>query len=119
MELYKMRKVLCCLWWLIMLKTTSAGRYPYCSEGCCPHEFCAFRSICYPVLHCSDGCPDGSCQNGLCMPDKLCHKSAECKLGDICTMNYNIGYKTCQYDLDIGKSLCVDRDGKPNVKKYP
>lgn len=53
------------------------------------------------------------------MPDKLCHKSAECKLGDICTMNYNIGYKTCQYDLDIGKSLCVDRDGKPNVKKYP
>jgi hypothetical protein len=30
----------------------------------------------------------------------------------ICTENFNLGYNTCQYNLDIGSTLCVDSHGK-------
>ena len=87
-------------------------QYPYCGEGCCPEEFCAFHTICYPKTHCMYGCPDGNCIKGICMPITPCKHDTECEMGNICTMHYNLGYTTCQYNRDIGKTLCVDRDGK-------
>ncbi|VDH95373.1 Hypothetical predicted protein [Mytilus galloprovincialis] len=119
MEVFKMKNIILCFCLLLMLGTTNGGRYQYCSDGCCEHQFCAFKAICYPRLNCKQGCPDGSCDNGLCMPDKMCFTNSECKMGHVCTMHFNLGYPTCQYDLDIGRSLCVDRFGRPDVKKYP
>ncbi|CAI9716057.1 Hypothetical predicted protein [Octopus vulgaris] len=90
--------------------SASTMRYRTCAEGCCPHEYCAYHRICYPKIHCHFGCPDGSCQHGVCLPDPPCHKRA-CGMGNSCSMNFNLGYNTCQYNLDIGSTLCVDRYG--------
>ncbi|XP_052815526.1 uncharacterized protein LOC128242413 isoform X2 [Mya arenaria] len=53
------------MWLLYMMAAILAGltclearRYRYCSEGCCPEEYCAYKLICYPKIHCSFGCPD-------------------------------------------------------------
>ena len=40
------------------------------------------------------------------MPYKICKNSYGCGPGHICTMHYNLGYKTCQYNLKIGSSVC-------------
>ncbi|ESO98638.1 hypothetical protein LOTGIDRAFT_174113 [Lottia gigantea] len=90
--------------------------YRYCSEGCCVHEYCAYHSICYPKIHCEFSCPDGLCVNEICMPYKKCNSSQQCGMANVCTYHHNLGYDTCQYDLDIGKSLCLDRDGKSALK---
>lgn len=91
-------------------------QYRFCSEGCCPQEYCAYHKICYPKMHCMYGCPDGSCQKQICMPMKPCTVDSECEIAHACSMNYNLGYKTCQYNLEIGKTLCVDRDGNSLTK---
>ncbi|KAK7112733.1 hypothetical protein V1264_012136 [Littorina saxatilis] len=91
-------------------------QYRYCGEGCCMHEYCAFHKICYPKIHCGLGCPDGACQKGVCMPPPPCSSSTRCGLGHACQYHYNLGYLTCQYNLDIGKSLCVDSKGKSILK---
>ncbi|WAQ95998.1 hypothetical protein MAR_028688 [Mya arenaria] len=31
--------------------------YRYCSDGCCPEEYCAYKLICYPKIHCTYACP--------------------------------------------------------------
>ncbi|KAL3877360.1 hypothetical protein ACJMK2_035082 [Sinanodonta woodiana] len=102
-----------------MFNHGSPRPYRYCSEGCCPHEFCAFQKICYPKMHCEYGCPDGSCEKGICMPQKPCHENSECTTAHACATNFNLGYRTCQYNLDIGSTLCVDRNGNPNLKYGP
>eukprot|EP00920_Eleutheroschizon_duboscqi_P001832 GHVT01004843.1.p1 GENE.GHVT01004843.1~~GHVT01004843.1.p1 ORF type:complete len:175 (+),score=2.39 GHVT01004843.1:89-613(+) len=86
-----------------------AGRYKACSEGCCVHEYCVHGQICYPKSKCSFGCPDGSCITGNCVPQKLCKSSYECGMGLVCTLNHNLGFNTCQYDLNIGSTLCDRR----------
>ena len=91
-------------------------QYRYCSEGCCPEEFCAFRTICYPKMHCTYGCPDGECRQQMCMPPKPCKSNTECSFAHVCTRNFNLGYDTCQYNLDIGKTLCLDRNGNSLAK---
>ena len=84
-------------------------QYKNCEEGCCEHEFCAYDRICYPKSKCRWGCPDGSCTDGRCLPQEPCKSSYQCEIGHTCTMNYNLGYNTCQYDLEIGNSLCVTK----------
>ncbi len=84
-------------------------QYKTCKEGCCEHEYCAFDRICYPKSKCRFGCPDGVCEEGACIPSVPCENSYVCDIGHTCTMNYNLGYNTCQYDLDIGSSLCMRR----------
>ncbi|KAL4240959.1 hypothetical protein ACF0H5_001742 [Mactra antiquata] len=91
-------------------------RYRYCSEGCCPEEFCAYHLICYPKIVCTYGCPDGNCKNGICMPQIPCKEHTRCGFSFTCTMNYNLGYNTCQYNLDIGKTLCMDTKGHSLTK---
>ncbi|WAQ95996.1 hypothetical protein MAR_028686 [Mya arenaria] len=98
------------------LTCMEARRYRYCSEGCCPEEYCAYKLICYPKSHCSYGCPDGSCQQEICMPAKNCTLDSECGFAHACTFNYNLGYKSCQYNLEIGKTLCVDSHGNSLLK---
>ncbi|XP_041365045.1 uncharacterized protein LOC121380263 [Gigantopelta aegis] len=100
----------------VLLQTGEARRYRYCAEGCCIHEYCAYHKICYPKTHCSFGCPDGTCENEICMPPKPCTKNSECGMANACTYNYNLGYHTCQYNLEIGSTLCVDRHGKSLLK---
>lgn len=51
--------------------------------------------------------------NGICMPLKPCQKGDHCGLGYSCTFNYNLGYAVCQYNLDIGSTLCYDNKGNP------
>ncbi|KAK3610721.1 hypothetical protein CHS0354_028112 [Potamilus streckersoni] len=70
-------------------------------------------------MHCEYGCPDGSCEKGICMPQKPCHENFECTTAHACATNFNLGYRTCQYNLDIGSTLCVDRNGNPNLKYGP
>lgn len=94
-------------------------QYKYCAEGCCPHEFCAYHKICYPVIHCEPTCPDGSCQNGLCFPAKPCKVNTECGFAESCSYNFNLGYETCQYNLNIGDTLCYDRNGKSVYNPKP
>jgi len=72
--------------------------------------------ICYPKIHCAYGCPDGKCHKDVCMPDKPCLTNHECGTATTCTMNYNLGYNTCQYNLEIGRTLCEDRDGNSLIK---
>lgn len=103
----------------IFIGISLSKRYKYCAEGCCPHEFCAFHKICYPVIHCEPTCPDGSCQNGLCFPAKPCKVNTECGFAEACTYNYNLGYETCQYNLNIGDTLCYDRNGKSVYNPKP
>lgn len=94
-------------------------QYKYCGEGCCPHEFCAYHKICYPVIHCDPTCPDGSCLNGLCFPAKPCKQNTECGFAETCTYHYNLGYDTCQYNLNIGDTLCYDRQGNAVYNPKP
>lgn len=51
--------------------------------------------------------------NGICMPLKPCKQGDYCGLGHSCTFNYNLGYAVCQYNLDIGSTLCYDNKGNP------
>lgn len=51
---------------------------------------------------------------GICMPLTPCKPNDYCGMAQSCTYNYNLGYNTCQYNLDIGSTLCVDSKGKPN-----
>ncbi|XP_059165717.1 uncharacterized protein LOC131948193 [Physella acuta] len=53
---------------------------------------------------------------GICMPLTPCKPNDYCGMAHSCTYNYNLGYNTCQYNLDIGSTLCVDSKGKPNRK---
>ncbi|XP_071106443.1 uncharacterized protein [Haliotis cracherodii] len=101
---------------VIALDITTARRYRYCSEGCCIHEYCAYHKICYPKTHCNFGCPDGTCVDGICMPYQVCNLSTSCPMAHICTYHHNLGYDVCQYNLDIGNTLCVDRYGKSLLK---
>nr|XP_022313322.1 uncharacterized protein LOC111118254 [Crassostrea virginica] len=103
-----------CSSWISLSK-----RYKYCGEGCCPHEFCAYHKICYPVIHCDPTCPDGSCLNGLCFPAKPCKQNMECGFAETCTYHYNLGYDTCQYNLNIGDTLCYDRKGNAVFNPKP
>ena len=80
------------------------------------HEYCAYHNICYPKIHCGLGCPDGTCEHGVCMPPPPCNSSTRCGLGHACQYHFNLGYSTCQYNLDIGQSLCVDSKGKSILK---
>ena len=80
------------------------------------HEYCAYHNICYPKIHCGLGCPDGTCEQGVCMPPPPCNSSTRCGLGHACQYHFNLGYSTCQYNLDIGQSLCVDSKGKSILK---
>lgn len=112
----------CWLWEKISYKRKQkAGlfvyfQYNYCAEGCCPEEYCAYKLICYPKIHCAFGCPDGKCYTDICMPDKPCTSNKECGMAHTCTINYNLGYKTCQYNLEIGRTVCEDRDGNSLIK---
>ncbi|WAQ95994.1 hypothetical protein MAR_028684 [Mya arenaria] len=44
-------------------------RYRYCSEGCCPEEYCAYKLICYPKICCTFGGPDSNCHQEICIPN--------------------------------------------------
>ncbi|KAK2169449.1 hypothetical protein LSH36_10g14053 [Paralvinella palmiformis] len=98
---------------LMFVFVVGTGRYKKCSEGCCRHELCAYDKICYPRSKCRYGCPDGDCVgtegNTMCIPYKPCTSVYDCGLGNVCTMHYNLGYNVCQYNLDIGSTLCYDR----------
>ncbi|KAH3861962.1 hypothetical protein DPMN_024915 [Dreissena polymorpha] len=96
----------------LLVVSVISRRYTYCSEGCCPEEYCAFKLICYPKIRCTYGCPDGECLQELCMPMRPCTRDSECSIAQVCTRNYNLGYDTCQYNLEIGKSVCVDTKGR-------
>ncbi|BFZ03197.1 hypothetical protein BsWGS_06236 [Bradybaena similaris] len=62
----------------------------------------------------SDGSPASEeVTNGICMPLKPCQQGDLCELGHSCTFNYNLGYAVCQYNLDIGSTLCYDNKGNP------
>ncbi|GFN86851.1 hypothetical protein PoB_001335700 [Plakobranchus ocellatus] len=54
--------------------------------------------------------------NGICMPSPPCKVGDYCGMGHVCTFNYNLGYHTCQYNLEIGSTLCYDKDGKLNLQ---
>ncbi|XP_022313322.2 uncharacterized protein LOC111118254 isoform X2 [Crassostrea virginica] len=103
----------------VVLGISLSKRYKHCGEGCCPHEFCAYHKICYPVIHCDPTCPDGSCLNGLCFPAKPCKQNMECGFAETCTYHYNLGYDTCQYNLNIGDTLCYDRKGNAVFNPKP
>ncbi|KAL8591029.1 hypothetical protein ACOMHN_002574 [Nucella lapillus] len=103
---------------LLFVTPAEGRRYRYCSEGCCLHEYCAYHKICYPKIHCGLGCPDGICQQDVCMPSHPCNASTICGLGHACLYHFNLGYSVCQYNLDIGKSLCVDRNGRSILKPF-
>ena len=68
-------------------------------------------------LHCGLGCPDGTCVSGTCMPPAPCNASSTCGMGRACSHNFNLGYTTCQYNLDIGKTLCLDSKGRSALRK--
>ncbi|KAK6187670.1 hypothetical protein SNE40_005646 [Patella caerulea] len=101
----------------LMVVPVDGRRYRYCAEGCCIHEYCAYHSICYPKIHCELGCPDGTCINDICMPYVKCNSSTECKMAHVCTYHHNLGYDTCQYNLEIGTTLCIDKFGQPLLKQ--
>lgn len=92
-------------------------QYDTCSRksACCRHEVCAYNRICYPTVRCRYGCPDGECifeeKTGYeyCWPFRPCNSSFECPPGNICSMHFNLGYNTCQYNLGIGSSLCYKK----------
>ncbi|KAH3861965.1 hypothetical protein DPMN_024918 [Dreissena polymorpha] len=46
------------------------------------------------------------------MPMRPCTRDSECGIAHVCTRNYNLGYDTCQYNLEIGKTVCVDAKGR-------
>ncbi|KAH9502956.1 hypothetical protein Btru_072464 [Bulinus truncatus] len=54
--------------------------------------------------------------DGICMPDPPCKPTDHCGMAHSCSMNYNLGYRTCQYNLDIGSTLCFDSKGNLNLK---
>ncbi|XP_076448870.1 uncharacterized protein LOC143285441 [Babylonia areolata] len=122
---------------VMVVHLAEARRYRYCAEGCCVHEYCAYHKICYPKIHCGLGCPDGTCHQGVCMPPPPCNATTsvatvgggggggggvvvgpggQCGMGQACVFHYNLGYTTCQYNLDIGRSLCVDSKGRSILK---
>ncbi|KAK0048658.1 hypothetical protein Bpfe_021938 [Biomphalaria pfeifferi] len=58
----------------------------------------------------------GDMPSGICMPDPPCKPTDYCGMAHVCSMNYNLGYRTCQYNLDIGSTLCFDSKGNLNLK---
>ena len=54
--------------------------------------------------------------SGICMPSPPCKVGEYCGMGHVCTFNYNLGYPTCQYNLEIGSTLCYDKDGQLNLQ---
>ncbi|CAL1527467.1 unnamed protein product [Lymnaea stagnalis] len=54
--------------------------------------------------------------SGMCMPLPPCSVSEFCGMSHSCSFNFNLGYNTCQYNLDIGSTLCYDNKGNPNLK---
>ncbi|PVD37457.1 hypothetical protein C0Q70_00047 [Pomacea canaliculata] len=49
----------------------------------------------------SPGLSDGTCEQGTCMPLVPCNTSTPCSLGHVCDFHFNLGYHTCQYNLDM------------------
>ena len=54
--------------------------------------------------------------SGICMPTPPCKVGEACGMGNVCTFNYNLGYPTCQYNLEIGSTLCYDKNGQLNLQ---
>ncbi|GFR60025.1 hypothetical protein ElyMa_001811700 [Elysia marginata] len=54
--------------------------------------------------------------SGICMPAPPCKPKDDCGMGNVCAFNYNLGYSTCQYNLEIGSTLCYDKNGELNLQ---